>query len=106
VQGFVADAGGHLVRTPSVFAQLMANARDPAAFGPPHAVSYATMGPDTPMEPAELRLCPGDGQRLDLSAEGEGIFTRYWRLSTTRAGVGRAVNVVDLSVSNRPPRRP
>jgi hypothetical protein len=100
VHGFVADAGGHLVRSPSIFAQLMAVARDPSSFGPAHSVSYATMGPSTPLEPPELRLCPGDGRRLDLSAEGDGIYTRYWRLSATRAGVGRTKNVVDLSATN------
>lgn len=104
VHGFVADAGGHLARSASIFAQLMAAARDPSLFGPAHAVSYATLGHSTPLDPSELRLCPGDGQRLDLSAEGEEIFARYWRLSTTRAGVGRTQHVVDLSAPNPPPR--
>lgn len=104
VRAFVADSRGHLVRAPSVYAQLMAAAHEPRTFVPAHAVSHATSSQGAPLTPSELRLCPGDGAHLDLSAERDGVFSRYWRLSTTHAGVGRTKNVVDLSAPHLPPQ--
>lgn len=58
-----------------------------------------------PVEPSTLRVCPADGQALDLYAriahagfpDGAPKLVRAHRLALTKAAVGRRAGLLDLS---------
>lgn len=96
VVAFVADATGHLARAQSLWGQVLAAASEPSSFTPIHT-NDGSRAQDGPLDGAELRACPGDGQSLDLTNPSGDKLLRVHRLALSKAAVGRTAGVIELT---------